>query len=163
MRAAGHNLLGLVGTEAEHNAAPQNRVLQKTLAKDVTTRVHGPDELTVVQAATDVLFGKGTLSQLQSLSDEQFLSVFKGAGVPVAELPRAGLNGMSVIDLVSDHAKLLASKGEAKKLMQGNGLSINKEKVTDLKAVVDEKQLINGRYLLLQKGKKDYCLVKVIG
>jgi tyrosyl-tRNA synthetase len=149
--------------EAEHNAAPQNRVLQKTLAKDITSRVHGADELTAVMAATEVLFGKGTLSQLQSLTEEQFVSVFKGAGVAMAEVPREALTGMAVIDLVSDHAKLLASKGEAKKLIQGNGLSINKEKVTDLKAVVDVTQLINGRYLLLQKGKKDYCLVKAIG
>jgi len=67
-----------------------------------------------------------------------------------------------VIDLVSDHAKLVASKGEAKKLIQGNGLSINKEKVTDLKAVADVNQLINRSYLLLQKGKKDYCLVKFV-
>ncbi|MBS1148629.1 MAG: tyrosyl-tRNA synthetase [Myxococcaceae bacterium] len=151
------------GLEAEHHAAPQNRVLQKTIAQDITTRVHGADELNLVMAATDVLFGKGTLGQLEALSEDQFLSVFKGAGVPVAEVAREALTaGMSVIDLVSDHARLLASKGEAKKLIQGNGLSINKEKVTDLKAVVDLTQLINGRYLLLQKGKKDYCLVKVV-
>ncbi len=148
--------------EAEHDAAPQNRVLQKTLARDITVRVHGTDELAVVMAATDVLFGKGTIDQLKALSDAQFLSVFKGAGVAVAELPRASLLGMSVIDLVSDHARLLPSKGEAKKLIQGNGLSINKEKIGDLKAIIDEKSLINGRYLLLQKGKKDYCLVKAI-
>ncbi len=149
--------------EAEHDANPSARALQKRIASDITVRVHGNDELTVVLAATDVLFGKGTLAQLQSLADDQFISVFKGAGVPQAELPRSLLaGGLPVIDLVSDHAKLVASKGEAKKLMQGNGLSINKEKVTDLKAVADEKQLINGSYLLLQKGKKDYCLVKFV-
>ena len=90
--------------------------------------------------------------------------MFVGAGVKVAELPRATLEaGLPVIDLVSDHSNLIASKGEARKLIQGNGLSINKEKVTDVKAVVATSQLINGRYLLLQKGKKDYLLVKVVG
>jgi len=149
--------------EAEHTANPSARALQKRIASDITVRVHGNDELTVVLAATDVLFGKGTLAQLQSLTDAQFLSVFKGAGVPQAELPRSLLAaGLPVIDLVSDHAKLVASKGEAKKLIQGNGLSINKEKVTDLKAVADVNQLINRSYLLLQKGKKDYCLVKFV-
>ncbi len=149
--------------EAEHTANPSARALQKRIASDITVRVHGNDELTVVLAATDVLFGKGTLAQLQSLTDAQFLSVFKGAGVPQAELPRSLLAaGLPVIDLVSDHAKLVASKGEAKKLIQGNGLSINKEKVTDLKAVADANQLINRSYLLLQKGKKDYCLVKFV-
>ena len=149
------------GLEKEHDAAPQNRVLQKTLASDITQRVHGADELQTALAATDVLFGKGTLDQLRTLTDDRFLQVFVGAGVPVAELAREKL-GLSAIDLVSE-AKLVASKGEAKKLIQGNGLSINKEKVKDDKAVVTAGQLINGRYLLLQKGKKDYCLVKVVG
>jgi tyrosyl-tRNA synthetase len=148
------------GLEAEHIAAPQNRLLQKKLAKDITTRVHGTDELNTAIAATEVLFGKGTLDLLRDLSEERFVQVFVGAGVPVAELPREKL-GLTAIDLVTD-SKLVASRGEAKKLIQGNGLSINKEKVKD-GAVVEATHLINGRYLLLQKGKKDYCLVKVVG
>lgn len=152
------------GLETEHDAAPQNRVLQKTLAKDITTRVHGKDELDVALAATEVLFGKGTIDQLRALSDERFLQVFVGAGVPVAELPRDAVSaGVNVVDLVTEKSQLLPSKGEARKLMQANGLSINKEKVTDPKATVGADKLINGRYLLLQKGKKDYCLVKVVG
>jgi tyrosyl-tRNA synthetase len=152
------------GMEKEHDAAPQNRLLQKTLAKDITTRVHGQEELDVALAATEVLFGKGTIDQLRSLTDERFLSVFVGAGVPVAEVPReAFVAGVNVVDLFSEKSKLLASKGEARKLLEGNGLSLNKVKVTDTKASIGVDQLINGRYLLLQKGKKDYCLVKVIG
>ncbi len=151
------------GMEVEHDATPSNRVLQKALARDITTRVHGADELQTALAASDVLFGKGTIDQLRALSDERFLSVFVGAGVPVAEITREAIRaGLAVVDL-AEQSKLLSSKGEARKLIQGNGLSINKEKVTDQKAIVVDAQLINGRYLLLQKGKKDYCLVKVIG
>ena len=152
------------GMETEHDAAPQNRLLQKTLAKDITIRVHGQDELDVALAATEVLFGKGTIDQLMKLTEDRFLSVFVGAGVPVAELPRDALTaGVNVVDLFSEKSQLVASKGEARKLLQGNGLSINKEKVSDAKLMVGADKLINGRYLLLQKGKKDYCLVKVVG
>jgi tyrosyl-tRNA synthetase len=151
------------GLEAEHTAAPHTRVLQKTLAKDITTRVHGKDELDVALAATELLFGKGTIDELKALSDERFLSVFVGAGVPVAEVPRDAFTvGVNVVDLVTDKSQLVASKGEARKLMQANGLSVNKVKVTDPKHTVGVGELINGRFLLLQKGKKDYCLVKAV-
>ncbi len=151
------------GLEKEHEAAPQQRALQKSLAKDITTRVHGADELNTAIAATEVLFGKGTLDLLRELSEERFVQVFVGAGVPVAELPREKLAGagLPAIELVTE-AKLVASRGEAKKLIQGNGLAINKEKVKE-GALVTPAALINGRYLLLQKGKKDYCLVQIVG
>ncbi len=148
--------------EADHDAAPSNRVLQKTIAKDITARVHGSEEVAAVLTATEVLFGKGTIAGLQSLTDEMFLSVFKGAGVSVFEVDRERLRGIPVSDLVAIHTKLASSKGEARKLIEGNGLSINKEKVTDRAAIIDLKQLINNRYLLLQKGKKDHCLIKVL-
>jgi tyrosyl-tRNA synthetase len=153
------------GMEKEHDTAPQNRLLQKTLAKDITTRVHGQDELDFALAATELLFGKGTIDQLKALSEERFVSVFVGAGVPVAELPREAITaGVNVVDLFTDKSQLVASKGEARKLLQGNGLSLNKEKVAnDPKLSISADKLINGRYLLLQKGKKDYCLVKVVG
>ncbi len=152
------------GLETEHDTAPQNRLLQKTLAKDITTRVHGADQVTVALAATDLLFGKGTVDQLKSLSDEQFLQVFVGAGVPVAEVPRDafGGEGVNVVDLFTEKSQLVSSNGEARKLMQGNGLSVNKEKTTDPKVGIKADQLINGRYLLLQKGKKDYCVIKAV-
>lgn len=151
------------GLETEHDQAPQNRVLQKTLAKEITTRVHGQEELDVALAATEVLFGKGTIDQLRALSEDRFVSVFVGAGVPVAEVPRDALAaGLNVIDLFSEKSGLVSSKGEARKLMQGNALSVNKEKVADPKATIGTDTLINDRYLLLQKGKKDYCLVKVV-
>lgn len=149
------------GMEQEHDTAPQNRLLQKTLAKDITIRVHGQEELDFALAATEVLFGKGTIDQLKSLSEERFLSVFVGAGVPVAEVPRDSLTaGLNVVDLFSH---LVPSKSEVHRQLKANSLSLNKEKVTDSKQSVGADKLINGRYLLLQKGKKDYCLVKVTG
>ncbi|MEW5739060.1 MAG: tyrosine--tRNA ligase [Myxococcota bacterium] len=152
------------GLEADHDRAPEQRALQKTLAKDITTRVHGKDELEVALAATEVLFGKGTIDQLKALTDERFESVFKGAGVPVADVPRDALaGGVSVIDLFTEKSHFLPSKGEVHRLLKGNALSVNKEKVTDPKASFGAEALINGRYLLLQKGKKDYCLVRFVG
>jgi tyrosyl-tRNA synthetase len=151
------------GLETEHAAAPHLRGLQKTLAHEITSRVHGKAGLDLALAATEVLFGKGTIDQLTALSDEQFLQVFVGAGVPVAEVPRDALAaGVPVIDLFTEHAKLIEGKGEARKLLTANALSINKEKVTDVKAMIGVEKLIAGRYLLLQKGKKDYCLVKTV-
>jgi tyrosyl-tRNA synthetase len=151
------------GLETEHATAPQNRLLQKTLAKDITARIHGQHNVEVALAATDVLFGKGAIDQLKALTEEQFVQVFVGAGVQVAEVPRDALStGVAALDLFSTHAKLASSKGEARKLLEGNALSVNKVKLTDVKATIGVDQLINGRYLLLQKGKKDYCLVKAV-
>ncbi len=140
------------------------RALQKTLARDVTERVHGKEGVAAAMAATDVIFGKGTIDSLKSLSDEQFLAVFVGAGVPVAEVARDALAaGLPLLDVVTERTKLIASKGEARKLIEGNGVSINKEKVTDVKATIGLSHLINDRYVLLQKGKKDFCLLKTVG
>ena len=149
--------------ESKHKEAPHLRELQKALAEDITTRVHGAEELKMAIAATEVLFGKGTIDQLTSLTDSQFLSVFVGAGVPVSEVPGSTFSaGVSIIDLVAKHAGMTASNGEAIKLIKGNGLSLNKSKVTDQQLMVNDSHLLNGKYLLLQKGKKDYCLVKAV-
>ncbi len=149
--------------EAEHLAAPHLRGLQRALAEDITTRVHSADDLRMAQAATEVLFGKGTIEQLARFNDEQFVGIFVGAGVAVADVTESEIaQGIGVLDLIADKAGLVASKGEGRKLIQGNGLSINKNKITDANLSVTKDQLINGKYLLLQKGKKDYCLVKVV-
>lgn len=149
--------------ESEHLAAPHLRGLQRALAEDITTRVHSVDELKMAQAATEVLFGKGTIEQLSRFNDEQFVGIFVGAGVAVAEVAESELaQGLGVLDLIAEKSGLVASKGEGRKLIQGNGLSINKNKVTDANLSITKDQLINGKYLLLQKGKKDYCLVKLV-
>ncbi len=149
--------------ENQHKEAPHLRALQKALAEDITKRVHGESELRMAIAATEVLFGKGTIDQLTSLTDEQFLSVFVGAGVAVAEVPKSEITaGLSVIDLVAKKAQMVTSNGEAIKLIKGNGLAMNKVKVADQNFIVNESSLLNGKYILLQKGKKDYCLVKAV-
>ena len=149
--------------EAQHKTEPHLRALQKALAEDITTRVHGEAGLKMAIAATEVLFGKGTIDQLTSLTDDQFLSVFVGAGVAVTEVPKSEIAaGVSVIDLVAKRAQMVTSNGEAIKLIKGNGLAMNKVKVTDQQLVVNESNLLNGKYILLQKGKKDYCLVKAV-
>lgn len=151
------------GLEAEHDAAPQNRVLQKTLAKDITTRVHGKDEVDAALAATDLLFGKGTIDQLKSLSAEVFERVFVGAGVPVKDVPRDELvAGVKLVDLLTAKTGFIESKGQVEKLATGNAISVNKEKVTDKNTLINSSFLISERYVLLQKGKKDYCLVRAV-
>jgi tyrosyl-tRNA synthetase len=149
--------------ETAHKAEPHLRQLQKAIADDITTRVHGEQELKMATAASEVLFGKGTIDMLGNFTEEQFLSVFIGAGVPVAEIQRDAIaGGLPILDLLTEKSGFLASKGEARKLIQGNGLSINKTKISDANLNVDADLLINGRYILLQKGKKDYCLVKAV-
>jgi tyrosyl-tRNA synthetase len=146
--------------ESQHKEAPHLRVLQKALADDITTRVHGEAELKLAIAASEVLFGKGTIDQLSAFSDEQFVSVFQGAGVPVFETSSDSIaQGISIVELTKN-AGLTASNGEAIKLIKGNGLALNKVKVSDQQMIVNQANLINGKYILLQKGKKDYCLVK---
>ena len=146
--------------EAQHKEAPHLRVLQKALADDITTRVHGEAELKLAIAASEVLFGKGTIDQLAAFSDEQFVSVFQGAGVPVFETSADSIaQGISIVELTKN-AGLTTSNGEAIKLIKGNGLALNKVKVSDQQMIVNQASLINGKYILLQKGKKDYCLVK---
>ncbi|MFT3712957.1 MAG: tyrosine--tRNA ligase [Archangium sp.] len=148
------------GLITEHTAAPHERKLQKALAKDITTRVHGKEQLDVALAATEVLFGKGTIDQLKALTEAQFEQVFVGAGVRVAEVTLGA--GVAAVDLFTEKSALVASKGEARKLFESNALSVNKQKVADPKQLIGSDALINGRYLLLQKGKKDYCLVKAV-
>lgn len=148
------------GLIAEHGAAPHERKLQKALAKDITIRVHGQEQLDVALAATEVLFGKGTIDQLKALSEAQFEQVFVGAGVRVAEVSLGA--GIAAVDLFTEKSGLVASKGDAREFMKQNALSVNKQKVNDPKTVFTSEKLINGRYLLLQKGKKDYCLVKAV-
>lgn len=146
--------------ESQHKEAPHLRVLQKALADDITTRVHGEAELKLAIAASEVLFGKGTIDQLAAFSDEQFVSVFQGAGVPVFETSAESITqGISIVELTKN-AGLTTSNGEAIKLIKGNGLALNKVKVSDQQMIVNQASLINGKYILLQKGKKDYCLVK---
>ncbi|HLP73543.1 MAG TPA: tyrosine--tRNA ligase [Bacteroidales bacterium] len=145
---------------AQHNAAPHERILQKKLAEEITVMVHSREEYEGAVEASQILFGKGTNESLRKMNENTFLSVFEG--VPVFDVSRNILeNGATVADLCAEHSQIFASKGELRRLVQGGGLSINKEKVDNAEMIIGKDHLLNGKYLLIQKGKKNYFLIKV--
>ena len=141
----------------EHDQAPNLRILQKELAKDVTIRVHGEEELISALSATNILFGKSTSKDLKNLDTKTFLSVFEG--VPQFQITSKDLN-CGLLDLLAEKTSVFNSKGEARRMISSNAVSINKEKVT-LEFQTSENTLIDNKYLLVQKGKKNYYLIKV--
>ncbi len=144
----------------KHREAPHLRSLQKTLAKDITIRVHSEDDFNAAVAATNILFGKSTSDDLRGLSEKMLLDVF--AAVPKFEVSLDAVkDGVPVIDFLAEHAKVFASKGEARRMLKDNGVSINKEKVKDV-YMIEEKDLLKGKYVLAQKGKKNYFLIKAV-
>ena len=143
----------------EHKTAPHERKLQKKLAEEVTIWVHGKEEYEKALKASEILFGRSTAEDLVSLDEELFLQIFDG--VPQAEVAKSEVLGCNIVDLLSEKSGFLKSKGEARRELQGNSISVNKEKVKD-DFVVAEKDLIDGKFLLLQKGKKQYFIVKAI-
>jgi tyrosyl-tRNA synthetase len=150
------------GLEKEHAAAPHLRLLQKEIAKEVTAMVHSKEEYEMALKASEILFGKSSTEDLASLDERTFLSVFEG--VPQVQLSQAVYSNLeNVLDLVSEKTdfKLFPSKGEARKMILGGGVSINKEKVEDPQGPVTY-SLLQGKYLLVQKGKKNYVIVEVV-
>ncbi|MCR4965546.1 MAG: tyrosine--tRNA ligase [Bacteroidales bacterium] len=145
--------------EREHDAAPHLRILQKALAKDLTIRVHSEDDYNAALNASEILFGKGTHESLAALPEKLFLSVFEG--VPQVEVSKSVLeNGCGVVDFLSEHTNIFASKGEARRMLKDNGVAINKDKVKeDLTVTTD--MIMNGHYILVQKGKKNYYIVHI--
>lgn len=142
---------------AQHKEAPEKRLLQNTLAKYMTCLVHSEDEYNKAVEASEILFGKGTMSDIASIDEKTFLAAMNG--VPTVEVEKEQFNsGVTVIDLATMHEKV-PSKSEARKLIKSNGFAINKIKATVEKETVTTPYLIRGKYLLLQKGKKDYTLV----
>lgn len=149
--------------EKEHAQAPHLRKLQKALAKDITIRVHSEDDYIMSVKASDILFGKSTTEDLESLNEKTLLSVFEG--VPMAEIARDQYNNISnVTDLLSEHSQgvIFTSKGEARRMIQGGGVSVNKTKIASPDQDVNFK-LLKNQYLLVQKGKKNYYLIRVAG
>jgi len=144
--------------EKEHDAAPHLRILQKALAKDITTRVHSSTGYETAAEASEILFGKGTSEALNNLSEEDLLSVFEG--VPQVEVEKAKLDeGINMVEFLSDTSKIFPSRGEAKKMLQGGGVAVNKTKIDDLNRSLTSSDLLKGKYILIQKGKKNYYLV----
>ncbi len=144
--------------EAEHNEAPHLRILQKAIAEDITTRVHGAEALKAAIAASNILFGKSTSDDLKFLSEKDFFSVFEG--VPQATISREEFgNGISIVEAMAAKTNFLASNGEARRELKANAIAVNKEKVTE-SFVITVEHLINNKYVLLGKGKKNnYILI----
>lgn len=143
---------------AEQGAAPHLRPLQKRLAKEVTILVHSVEDYEAAVEASNILFGNSTSEALRKLDEATLLDVFNG--VPQFEVSRDELaNGVKLIDLCTEKAPVFPSKGELRKLIQSGGVSVNKEKVTEIDMTVDTSALLDEKYLLVQKGKKNYFLL----
>jgi len=147
--------------EAQHAEAPHMRTLQKALAKDVTQRIHSEEDLQMAIKASGILFGKSTTEDLASLDESTLLSVFEG--VPQVTVSSSELESTAnYIDLLSEVTQgvIFGSKGEARRMLQGGGVSVNKAKIADMN-VKPEFNLLQGKYFLAQKGKKNYYLITV--
>ena len=143
----------------EHKTDPGRRMLQKRLAEEVTTMVHSKEDLDMAIEASNILFGKSTKESLQKLDEQTFLDIFEG--VPQFQLPKSELGQPAIELFARDDVKVFASKGEMRKLVQGGGVSLNKEKLEAFDRPVSDDDLIDGKYLLVQRGKKNYYLVTV--
>jgi tyrosyl-tRNA synthetase len=144
----------------EHQGVPHNRILQKALAKEITIRVHSEADYTAAVEASEILFGKGTTETLVKLPVYMLLSVFEG--VPQSEIAKSEIaKTIPVVDFLTDYTRVFPSKGEARRMLKDNGVSINKQKVTE-EYVVGLSDLLQETYILVQKGKKNYFLVKAL-
>jgi tyrosyl-tRNA synthetase len=142
-----------------HNLNPHERLLQKRLAEEITVMVHSREEFEGAVEASNILFGKGTTESLKKISESTFLSVFEG--VPVFDVKRDVIQkGVTAVDLLAEHSQVFTSKGEFRRLVQGGGLSLNKMKIESPEMIINQVSLLNGRYLLVQKGKKNYYLIR---
>ena len=143
---------------AAHQEAPHQRQLQKVLAKEVTCMVHSEADYAIAVEASEILFGKGTEESLRKLDEATFLSVFEG--VPQCEISATELNsGINIIDLLAEKTDVFPSKGEARRTIAGGGVSLNKSKIETPDDTIGSDKLIGSKYLLIQKGKKNYFLL----
>ena len=144
----------------KHKEVPHMRVLQNKLAEEITIMVHSRQDYEMAVEASQILFGNGTAEQLLKLNESTFLSVFDG--VPQFSVSKADIeHGINVVDLLAEKTAVFSSKGELRRTIQGNGLSINKEKMANPDLIIDNSFLISNKYILAQKGKKNYSLIIV--
>jgi len=144
----------------EQGKAPHMRLLQKKLAETVTLMVHSKEGLEAAMEASDILFGKGTTETLRKLDEATFLSVFDG--VPLSTVDRNSIiPGINIVDLLGEKTEIFPSKGEARRMIKGGGVSLNKGKIDDESYSVGLSDLINNKYILIQKGKKNYYLITI--
>ena len=143
---------------ASHKESPHLRLLQKRLAEEITVMVHSKTDYEMAVEASQILFGQGTAEQLRRLDEKTFLSVFEG--VPRFEISMAELSsGINIVELLAEKTAVFPSKGEIRRTIQANGLSLNKEKINSPDQIIRKGLLIGGKYLLAQKGKKNYYLI----
>jgi tyrosyl-tRNA synthetase len=143
---------------AQHQPAPHLRLLQKALAEDITRRVHGEAALQTAINTTDFLFGNGSLDFLKALSHDEVLSVFEG--IPQFTIAKSSLDaGADILTLLAEQTQIFPSKGEARKMIQGGGVSLNREKIAAADLIVNSSSLINNSFLVVQRGKKNYFLI----
>ena len=144
--------------QARHDEAPHLRILQKTLAVEITLRVHSEEDLQSAIEASEILFGKGTAETLMKLTEETLLSVFEG--VPQSGMEKGEITGsLNIVDFLTEKTNIFPSKGEARRMLKEGGVQVNKTKV-DESFMVGPEILLNGKYILVQKGKKNYYLVQ---
>ena len=144
---------------AQHREAPHMRQLQKALAAEITERVHSKEELENAMEASEILFGNATEDALRKLDERTLLSVFEG--VPQFSVSKSEIeSGVGIVDFLAQSTQVFPSKGEARKMVQANGVAINKSKV-DLEKTMSAEDLLNGKYILAQKGKKNYYLILI--
>jgi len=147
--------------EAEHDKAPHERLLQRRLAEEITVMVHSREDYDTAVRASEILFGNATKETLSSIDEETFLSVFDG--VPMAEVSKSDFDGTTgLLDLLVSKCGFFKSNGELRKLIQSGGISVNKEKISDPQYMPTTDDLVEGSYMLVQKGKKNYFLVHAV-
>lgn len=145
--------------EAEHEKAPHTRILQNALAEEITERVHSKEDLENAIRASQILFGRATEEELRTLDNRTLLQVFEG--VPQHSVSKSDVeSGINIVEFLAEKTNIMPSKGEARKMTQANGIAINKTKVT-LEHEISANDLLNERYILVQRGKKNYFLVTV--
>lgn len=148
------------GLIEQHKEAPHARTLQKKLAEELTIMVHSKQDVETAIEASQILFGKATTESLSKLDERTFLSVFEG--VPTFSMKSESLNkGLSIVDVLTEEVSVFPSKGELRRLIKGGGVSVNKQKLTNADEVITSDKLLNKKYLLVQKGKKNYFLVTI--
>ena len=151
----------IAGLIAEHQKSPHLRILQKKIAEEITIMVHSKTDLDSVIDASSILFGEGTTDTIKKIDEQTFLNIFEG--VPLFEIDYNTIqNKVELSVLLVEKTRIFDSKGELRRLVQAGGLSINKEKIRDIDLIINDKDLINNKYLLVQKGKKNYYLIKSI-
>lgn len=145
----------------EHTKAPHLRILQRKLAEDLTIMIHSKEGYLAAVEASNILFGKGTTESLKKLDEATFLSVFEG--VPLYDINKDIFKEkINLTELLVDKSPVFTSKGELRRIINGGGLSLNKEKIDDAEFIISDKNLLNNKYLLVQKGKKNYYIFRSI-